>query len=438
MRKITICVVILLCVASVANAATYYVATTGNDANVGSSGSPWLTIQKAADTMAAGDTVNVAAGTYAARVFTTTSGTAGNPITYQTTGTVVMQGFYVQASYVTVHGFEITNTNSTFQTGTGVLVYGDHNRVENNYIHDLYWEGVWIWGDTSRVDPATNNNVVIDNVILRARVAGVLVEGTNNTVESNEISHTIQNPAGAPSRSSADADGIRFFGSGHVIKKNYIHDILESDSGQTDPHIDCFQTWGPASNIIFEQNKCHGANANLQAAQIGNSSGSVYNLTFRNNIFYNATRGINLAASSPGCTKMSNLQVYNNTFYNLDEQAVNLANAPGSKIQNNLFYNVGSDTDAYVGFRDVYSTGLTIGYNAHYSSAGVPAGSAYPNDIWDTNPVVVNAGTYDFHLQTSSPLKNTGATITSITVDYDSLARPKGSAYEIGAFEYNE
>ena len=43
---------------------TYYVATNGNDLATGDSSHPWLTIQHAADVVAAGDTVRIRAGTY--------------------------------------------------------------------------------------------------------------------------------------------------------------------------------------------------------------------------------------------------------------------------------------------------------------------------------------------------------------------------------------
>jgi len=46
----------------------YYVAKNGSDSNPGSESQPWLTIQKAADTMVAGDTVYVKAGTYTEQV----------------------------------------------------------------------------------------------------------------------------------------------------------------------------------------------------------------------------------------------------------------------------------------------------------------------------------------------------------------------------------
>ena len=64
-------------------AATYYVSTAGSDSNPGSSGQPWRTIQKAANTAAAGDTVTVRAGTYHERVQINVSGTASQPITFQ-------------------------------------------------------------------------------------------------------------------------------------------------------------------------------------------------------------------------------------------------------------------------------------------------------------------------------------------------------------------
>jgi hypothetical protein len=49
---------------SPASAGTYYVATTGNDANPGTSGSPKLTLTGAQTAASAGDTVMMAAGTY--------------------------------------------------------------------------------------------------------------------------------------------------------------------------------------------------------------------------------------------------------------------------------------------------------------------------------------------------------------------------------------
>jgi len=78
--------------------AVYYVnASTGNNANPGSLTAPWKTIQKAANTVVAGATVNVAAGTYDERVQVSRSGSAGNLLTFQAQGMVVMQGSIFRA-----------------------------------------------------------------------------------------------------------------------------------------------------------------------------------------------------------------------------------------------------------------------------------------------------------------------------------------------------
>jgi hypothetical protein len=75
-------------------ATNYYVATTGNDANPGTSASPFRTIQKCADVMVAGDTCLVRSGTYRETVTPARSGTSGSPITYRpdTGATVTVSG----------------------------------------------------------------------------------------------------------------------------------------------------------------------------------------------------------------------------------------------------------------------------------------------------------------------------------------------------------
>jgi hypothetical protein len=74
---------------------TYYVAKTGNNSNIGDETYPWLTIQKAATTMVAGDTVYIKAGTYNEQVVPANSGSSGGGyITYANYGTdeVIISG----------------------------------------------------------------------------------------------------------------------------------------------------------------------------------------------------------------------------------------------------------------------------------------------------------------------------------------------------------
>lgn len=64
-------------------AATYFVAPSGADSNPGTEAQPFRTIQKAADVVAAGDTVRVRAGVYAESVTIKISGTAEKPIVFE-------------------------------------------------------------------------------------------------------------------------------------------------------------------------------------------------------------------------------------------------------------------------------------------------------------------------------------------------------------------
>src|SRR4051812_27893456 len=106
-------VIALLLLAPIAPSADRFVSPSGNDAADGSSGAPWRTLQRAADAVAPGDTVHVAAGRYAG--FSVTHGgtaaarvaflgQAGVVITTPTSGAGIL---IAAKSYVTIDGFGI-------------------------------------------------------------------------------------------------------------------------------------------------------------------------------------------------------------------------------------------------------------------------------------------------------------------------------------------
>ena len=119
---------------------TFYVDPAGNDSAAGSSTSPWLTLQKAANTVRAGDLVIVHAGHYAG-LHLTTSGTATDPITFRgdpgaivdTQNPTTPDGINLEgASFVVIESFtvtgvpragirSVTNHNVTIRGNTGDL-----------------------------------------------------------------------------------------------------------------------------------------------------------------------------------------------------------------------------------------------------------------------------------------------------------------------------
>ena len=64
------------------HATGYYVATSGNNANPGSFAQPWRTVQHAANTLLAGDSVIILSGTYVEKVAPQNSGQVDAWITY--------------------------------------------------------------------------------------------------------------------------------------------------------------------------------------------------------------------------------------------------------------------------------------------------------------------------------------------------------------------
>jgi parallel beta-helix repeat protein len=350
--------------------------------------------------LSAGDTVIVTEGTYNERVSVTKSGSSGNPITYQAQGTVVMQGFNIQANYIRLAGFEITNTPGTSPTdrsrGSGVYVSGSGNEISANDIHHSTAAGIYMTSSAT-------NTTVGSNRVAYAVECGIYIQGSGNLIVSNDISHTRD-------VSGSDADGIRFFGSGNIVRKNYIHDLMLSDSPGQSPHIDAFQTWGPVTNYIFEGNLNDKDPSQQQGFIIEGKYQPTGSIIIRNNVFITRGTGYQPAATVGGLGVVTDVTIVNNTIVAVNgaaEYAIRLqANMQGAVVKNNAVFDHGNSTNPYIRV-DSGATNLDIGFNSISKSNGqAPAGSAYPGDLWMVNPLFVDFAARDFHLQPKSPLAN--------------------------------
>lgn len=107
---------------------TWYVATTGSAGNAGSIGSPWSLDHArtgAGGQIVAGDTVVVQAGTYSSTIgYNFTVSSAGLPITFQASGTVILDGAYATPTWELYDA--ATNTYRTTAATYGVAKQGGH------------------------------------------------------------------------------------------------------------------------------------------------------------------------------------------------------------------------------------------------------------------------------------------------------------------------
>ncbi|MFC4600792.1 fibronectin type III domain-containing protein [Cohnella hongkongensis] len=163
---------------------TYYVATNGNDANAGTSGAPFRTIQRAANVAQAGDTVVIRSGTYRETVTPANSGTSGQPIKFQAEAgaTVVVSGTEPVTGWTREGTSNIYYANLPSSLGAAEPnrpdARGHQNQVfvVNGSSVSLMWEARWpnldsaytfqdLKDNMAFADAGTNGQTIVDQAL---------------------------------------------------------------------------------------------------------------------------------------------------------------------------------------------------------------------------------------------------------------------------------
>lgn len=391
-----------------AHAATYYVATTGDNSNPGTEDKPFRTITHAVNTMVAGDTTYVRGGTYNETVLVQfkvpgTSSAQIKLLSYpgespilncagssKTTPLGILiqhkNGYKLAMGWITIEGFEIKNC------WDGIKMYNAHDSTfRRNWVHD-------------------NLN------------QGILGNGTRLLIDRNIINH---NGPFATKPTSYFAQGVYLHGSAITITNNLIHDNLGygiQQNGSSSAIYDTTRHPGPefasAANWVIANNTI--------AYQVNRAGIVVWgarcnNARIENNIFYENSRNVRGSANGINFTSS--------------------AGASGVQVRNNLFY----------------ASGL---------GGTAPLNGTQPSDLVFTenivnvsNPAFVNApaelpASPNFSLTPRSPVIDKGLTPSDETpvmtlrtafdnttlkarrTDFVGTARPQGRAHDIGAYEY--
>ncbi len=416
------CLLFATSIASNALAATYYVATTGNDANAGSSGSPWKTIGKAATSMVAGDTTIVSAGSYGEKVDTVRSGSEGNQITFRASGRVVTKTFNIGHPYITIDGFEMTAASDGYM----MTITGSFCRVLNNTIHDTgaTWGVIRING-SSITGCVFSGNKYYDSIGASDDLPVFIVDGSNHLFENNEI---------GPAK---DIDAFRVWGYGIVIRGNYIHDITRTNPT---PHMDVIQTFGGGrSELLFENNLVKNLPGQIIMTE-NNGNPGPYNWVLRNNVYVHVEQQASVG--------IPNVKFYNNTFYDCGSDtglimylydASGKSNFNNTEIRNNLFV-PSSKISSYSQVMSIGSSGSGVvtsnNYITRIGTWGTVSGFSDSGGINGGDPKFQDASSLNFHLLSGSPAIDKAMPIAGLTTDYDGVTRSTGSSPDIGAFEY--
>lgn len=466
MRCVLVAVLGLLATAPGVSAATYYVDQahpSASDTSAGTSPAmPWRTITKAANTVAAGDTVIVKAGTYAEQVtlLAPHGGQAGNLITFRanpgdqvvvTGGGMRTFGFRVGVSYVRVEGFEVTGV-----TGHGILVGWSDGasvgcEIVNNNIHDGGGNP-----DTAAVYYAGGNHGLIQgNHLYNNAGDGITFSSADMTIRNNVIEHN-------------QVDGIKGGGGGTIlIEGNTIHDMTIAVH-----HGDGMQLMGMTGTLIVRNNTVWDCTQDIYCDDYSGTAGAqpwgdVY---IYNNVVYNTVPGptgiegyyngivtgtrynswnsitvcgntvVNCNNGSGGLSvgvvgtipyKIGTVKVFNNLFYNsTNNVAVTALRAQGGQVQ--------MDYDVYFNQWRSWYFGENWVNLAQFRTAHpeCEVHGFYSTGITFVNYALVNP---DLHLAAGSAAIDKGCAVAAVgnvrfDSDRDGLARPQGTAWDIGAY----
>lgn len=431
--------VALACLSS-AWAATYYVAPPplGDDANTGTDSSqPWATIQNAADTMVAGDTVLVASGTYDERILTVRDGSPGNFITFQAEGLVEMNGFRINHDYIRVDGFDISGSPVPFYEGAiQIMKDAAFGELLNNKIHDLSDRvyGIYFYAGGTLPEESAKQFLVRGNQITNINYFGIALQGTDHLIENNRLD------------SLGGYDACRTHGRDHIIRGNIFANINEVEGNSN--HTDIFQTFGNnghwSYNILIERNIIKNSNCMITMLEHNNETmiDKIRKWTFRNNLFLNV--------NNYGVVGIPEVQFYNNTFYGCAFTngfviyfAADETRKAGhyGKMINNLFIGCGYQTDTFGNWGWYAIEEDVIGFYADHNYVAGPEIDGYPSKAEFNEPHGINGGDplffseNDFHLQTGSPAIDSGTTVSGMTAR-DLTGTDRVGLWDIGAFEY--
>ena len=430
----------------------YFVAKTGNDnTGTGTFANPWATPSKAKNTMVAGDTQYVRAGTYDYQDnFGATIYCVG-----ACTGTATAYQNFLGYPYETaVIGGTQDSRTALYNWGTWVMQYFT--------LGELTMRGPLAFTCQNPSGAQCNNLRIIANDMRATSANGVGFDmempSANVVFYGNESGFNCQGDPGC----SFDARAYSMYLGGYGTQQNY-------DIGWNNLHDNPFgkgiQVYGHIAGDLIIGLKIHDNkiyNNAMVGVLLGGSDGGtdiIRDVQFYNNVLWNNSNAVGIdhmnygGLAIQGGASLDVVNVYHNTFYNNSPAhtgvpaggsiAFNQNGTHSTVVKDNVFYGT-SGSPCYFYFDDLSSaTRLNVTYsnNLYFGSGTGPNGCnnnvgqmSVNSDPSPTraDPKFVSIASLDFHLQSSSPAIAHGINVGILT-DFDGIVRP--TTPSIGAFE---
>lgn len=390
---------------------TFFVDPSGSDTTgTGTQAKPWQTIGKSVTQAIAGDLVLIGPGTYAETITIEKTGAPGSPIEFRANGgAVIIDGtastrdavFVTFSSYVVIDGWTVQNAPRA-----GLRIdSSDHVTVRNGTFAN---NGRWgIFTDFS------------DDLLIE-----------NNEAYGSVLEHGIYHS------NSGDRPTIR----GNIVHDNHAAGIhMNADVSQGGDGI--ISGALVEGNIIYNNGVGGGAAINMDG---------IVDSVVRNNLLYNNHASGIAVFQQDGAVCSNNDQFLNNTIVMASDSrwaiTIPASNCTNNKLFNNILYS-GHSFRGSISLGAWPISGFQSDYNVVMDRFTTDDGDtrltlaqwqALGNDahtVIATLAQLFVAPGSDFHLKTGGPAIDAGKTLANVATDLEGNTRPRGSAFDVGAYE---
>jgi parallel beta-helix repeat protein len=243
-----------------------------DDCTVTTTTNPQTAVNKAA----AGAVVCVKPGDYS-----TATLTVGKAVTVRANGVVKLKNIVITGSNAVVDGFNVVG-GTLGNPNYAIKFSGTGHKIINNLVRG---RGIHYAIGCEESAGCGTNVLISGNSITGVHNFGIYLWGGDRiTVERNNVFDLFQ------STDVDDVDALRAWGTNHVVRNNYFHDINAKKSAGS-PHVDCFQAYQSSggarrsSNVLYENNYCLRVNGQCMIIQNDlRNAAELQNYTVRGNV----------------------------------------------------------------------------------------------------------------------------------------------------------